>query len=71
MDTHLEMLTRILVLVGRADDGETVLLCWEGHWSTNLCTRASHSLNNFLCRLINDLMVIRLEADSDFLFYCH
>src|SRR5699024_9141121 len=64
---HLEVLTRILVLVRRADDAVHVLLGGQRHRADHAGTRAGHRLDDLARRGVDRLVVIGLEPDADLL----
>ena len=65
VDTHFEVLTRSLVNVGSTDNGETMLVCGQWNWSTDFCICAKHCFNDHAGRLIDDVVIKCLEADTD------
>ena len=67
MSAHLEMLARILVLVRRTDNDEHVLLGRERNRANHSCARVRHRFDDLLRRLVDDLVVIGLKPDADFL----
>src|SRR5687767_13394961 len=64
---HLEVLARVLVLVGRADDAEHVLLGRQRHGAGDLGTRAGDGVHDLARRGVDHLVVIGLEPDADLL----
>src|SRR3954467_8123876 len=64
---HLEVLARVLVLVRRADDAETVDLRGQRHRARDLRPGTGHRLHDLASRGVDDLMVIGLEPDADLL----
>ena len=67
VEAHLEVLARILVLVRRTDNDEHVLLGRERNRANHSCARVRHRFDDLLRRLVDDLMVIGLKPDADFL----
>src|SRR2546423_63035 len=65
--THLEVLARVLVLVRRADDAETVDLRGQRHRARDLRPGTGHRLHDLASRGVDDLVVIGLEPDADLL----
>src|SRR3954447_9725061 len=64
---HLEVLARVLVLVGRADDAVHVLLGRQRHRAGDLRTRAGDGVHDLARRGVDHLVVIGLEPDADLL----
>src|SRR6188768_4562155 len=64
---HLEVLARVLVLVGRADDAVHVLLGRQRHGAGDLRTRAGDGVHDLARRGVDHLVVIGLEPDADLL----
>src|SRR6476620_10738399 len=64
---HLEVLARVLVLVGRADDAVDVLLGRQRHGAGDLGTRAGDGVHDLPRRGVDHLVVIGLEPDADLL----
>src|SRR5436305_14308288 len=62
---HLEMLHRLLVDVRTADDAEDILLRRERHRPGDPGARAARRLDDLTGRLVDDLVVERLQAYSD------
>ena len=67
VSAHLEMLARILVLVRGTNNAVDVLLSRERNRANHSCTRVRHRFDDLLRRLVDDLMVIGLKPDADFL----
>ncbi|EGL13262.1 conserved domain protein [Gardnerella vaginalis 315-A] len=67
MSAHLEMLARILIFVRRTDNNKHVLLGRQRNRTHYCGARVRHRLDDFLRRLVDDLMVIGLKPDADFL----
>src|SRR5688500_9839368 len=64
---HLEVLAAVLVLVGRTDDHEDVLLRGQRHRADHRRASTGHRVDNLARRVVDDLVVIRLQADADLL----
>src|SRR3954451_17457950 len=64
---YLEVLARVLVLVGRADDAVHVLLGRQRHRAGDLRTRAGDGVHDLPRRGVDHLVVIGLEPDADLL----
>src|ERR1044072_7022226 len=62
---HLEVLAAVLVLVGRTDDHEDVLLRGQRHRADHRRASTGHRVDNLARRVVDDLVVIRLQADAD------
>src|SRR5579875_2087541 len=62
---HLEMLPAVLVLVGRTYDRIAVLLGGEGNRAPDLGLGAQDGLHDLLGGLVDDLVVVGLQADPD------
>ena len=67
MGTALELLAAVLVLVGSAQDGHDFLLRGERNRARHAGAGALGSLDNPLCGLIDQGVLIALELDADFL----
>jgi len=65
VDPHLEVLARVLVDVGSADDGVPMLVGRQRYGATHRGVRTSNGLDDLARRLIDDLVIESLEADSD------
>src|ERR1700677_4307788 len=59
------MLPAVLVLVRRSDHREAVLLGRQGHRPPNLGLGAQDRLHDLLGGLVEDLVIVGLEADTD------
>src|SRR5690349_2526108 len=68
---HLEVLAGVLVLVGRADDAEDVLLRRQRHRAGHLRARTGHRVHDLPRRGVDHLVVIGLEPDADLLSRHH
>src|SRR6476469_6936007 len=64
---HLEVLAAVLVLVGRPDDAEHVLLRRQRHRTHDRRTSASHRVDDLARRAVDDFVVVGLEPDADLL----
>src|ERR1700709_1432681 len=64
---HLEVLARVLVLVGRSDDAVDVLLRRQRHRAGHLRARPGHRVDDLPRRGVDDLVVIGLQPDADLL----
>ena len=62
---QLELLAALLVDECRAVDGEDSLVCGQGNWATYYCSCFLYSLNNPLCGLVDQVVVVRLQLDSN------
>ena len=67
VDAHLEVLAAVLVLVRRADDRVAVLLGGQRDRAPDRGLGAQHRLDDLLRRLVDDLVVVRLQPDADLL----
>src|SRR4051794_40869422 len=65
VDAHLEVLAGVLVDVRAADDGVAVLRRRQRDRSAHRGVGAGHRLDDLLRRLVDDLVVERLETDAD------
>ena len=68
--THLELLTRVFVLVSRTDNRVKTAFSWKRNWSSNCCACASCSFNDFCSGCVKCTVLVRFQADADF-FVCH
>ena len=66
---ELELLASLLVYEGRTVYSENLLAGWEWHRTTNNCVCAAYSLHNLLCRLVYQVVIERLELDSNLLIH--
>ena len=71
MRAALELLTAVLVPMNSAKDGDNLLLGGQGDGTGNLSAGALGGLHDLLSALVDDLMIIGLEADADHFFLCH
>lgn len=67
MGAHLELLAGVLVLVRRADDRVKVALGRQGDGTAHAGTRLLGGVDDKLRGLIEDLVIVALEADADLL----
>ncbi len=67
VDSHLEMLPRVLVLVRGTNHTEAVLLGGQGDRAPERRIGAGYGFDDLGRALIDDLMVIGLETDPNFL----
>ena len=65
---HLEVLAAVFVFVGTADHGVDVALCGERHRSTNFGLRADDRFDDLFRGLVDDFVIVCLEADTNLLF---
>ena len=65
VDPHLEVLARVLVLVRAPHDREAVLLGRQRDRTSDRRLRAHDRLDDLARRLVDDLVVERLQADAD------
>ena len=66
----LELLTAVLILVGGTQDGDDLLLGGQRDGAGHGSAGALGGLNNLLCALVDDLVVIGLQANANH-FFCH
>ena len=66
----LELLAGVLVLVNCAQDGYDLLLGRQRDRAGNLSAVALSGLDDLLCGLVDQLVIIRLQANADFLCVC-
>ena len=66
MHSHFEVLAAVLVLVRGPNHGEPVLPSGKRDRTTNLGLRALDRFDDLLGRLIDYLVVVGLEANTDF-----
>ena len=71
MGAALELLTAILVLVGSAQNGNDLTIGGQGDGAGHAGAGALCGLHDLLCCGIDQLSIIALQTDSDFLFDCH
>src|SRR5690606_27373700 len=64
---HLEVLAAVLVLVGRPNDAHDVLLGRRRHGAEDRRARTGPGVDDFTRRRVDDLVVIRLQANADLL----
>ena len=66
---ELELLTSLLVYEGRAVNRKNLLARGQGYRSANYSTSALHGLYDLLGRLVDEVVIERLEVDSNFLIH--
>ncbi|OLA47086.1 MAG: hypothetical protein BHW34_01195 [Firmicutes bacterium CAG:176_59_8] len=72
LDTLLKEDTKMVKAIDRervmnsAQDGDNLLLCGQRHWTGNSGACTLRCLNNLLSGLVNQLMIVTLDSDSDF-----
>ena len=71
MGAALELLAGILVLVNRTQDGDDLLLGRQRDRAGNLSAVALCGLDDLLGALVDQLVVVRLQADTDLLCVCN
>src|SRR5581483_881017 len=71
VDAHLEVLAAVLVLVRRADDRVAVLLGRQRDRPPDGGLRTQDRLDDLAGRLVDDLVVVRLQPDADLLLVSH
>src|ERR1700685_3524558 len=64
---HLEVVAGVLVLVGRPDHRVAVLVGRQRDRPEHLGLRPEHRLHDLLRRLVQDLVVVGLQPDANFL----
>jgi hypothetical protein len=64
----LEVLMRVFIYECRTAYCKPFSACWQGYRTHNMRAATFSRFNNSLGRLIQHTMIIRLEADTDFLF---
>src|SRR2546425_1226313 len=70
MSAHLELLTRVLVDEGGANDGQLGDLCRKRDRAGSARVRAAGGVDDLVRRLVQDSMVVSLEPDPNFLRHC-
>src|SRR6056297_1330882 len=68
---HLEVLAGVLVLVGALDDAPHVALRRERDRPGDVRTGRLDGVHDLACGTVEDLVVVRLEADPDLLVSSH
>ena len=71
MGAALKLLTAVLVLVDGPQDGDDFLLGGQGDGTGNLSAGALGGLHDLFCALVDDLVVIGLQTNTDHFFLCH
>ena len=66
----LELLAAILVLVGSTQNGHDLAIGGQGDGAGHAGTSVLCGLHDLLCCGIDQLSIIALQTDSDFLFDC-
>ncbi len=66
MRSLFELLSAVLVLVNGSQDSDTLFLCRQRNRARYVCACLLGCLNNPCCGLIQRLVVIGLQLDSDF-----
>ena len=64
---ELELLASLLVDEGAAVDSVDALVCGQGDGTADGSTSSLDGLDDFLCRLVHEFVVVGLQFDSDFL----
>ena len=67
----LELLPAVLVLVNSAQDGDDLGLGGQRNGPGDLRLGTLRGLDDLLGRLVDELVIVRLEANADHLFVCH
>ena len=67
MCAHLEVLAAVLVLVRRSDHTDHVLLGRQWHWANYSRACTCNGVDDLACRSVNNLVVISLKSNADFL----
>src|SRR3990170_637421 len=62
---HLEVLARVLVLMRRPDDRVDRTLRGERDRTVDARARTSHRLDDLLCALVDDLVIVGLQPDPN------
>ena len=70
MGAALELLAGVLVLVDSAQDGDDLLLGRQRDRAGNLRAGALCGLNDLLCGLVDQLVVVSLQSDADLFSVC-
>ena len=71
MGSALELLTGILVLMNSAKEGNDFFLRGQRDRAGDGSAVALGSLDDLLCARVDELMIIRLQTDSDHFLVCH
>lgn len=64
--TDFELVAAALVDVRRTQNVETLHACWQGHGALDNGASALGSVNDLGSRLVDQLVIERLQADADF-----
>ena len=67
----IPLLTAVLVLVNSAKDGDDLFLGGQGDGAGDGGAVALCGLDDLLCTLVDELMIISLQANSDHFLVCH
>ena len=70
MGAALKLLTAVLILMDGAEDGDNLLLGGQGDGAGDRSARALGGLDDLISGLVDDLVVVSLQADAD-RFFCH
>jgi hypothetical protein len=62
---QLKLLTSFLVYVGRAQYRKNFLVRRQRNWTSNYGTCTAYSFYDFLSRFVNQIVVVRLQFDSN------
>ena len=71
MGAALELLTAVLILVNGAKDRDDLFLRRQGDGAGNLRVGTLGGLDDGLGGLVDQLMIVGLEADADHFLCCH
>ena len=71
MSAALELRAAILVLVGSAQNGNDLTIGGQGDGAGHAGAGALCGSNDLLRRLVHQLMIVPLDANSDFFLDCH
>ena len=66
MNFHFESFATSLIDMWGFDDGESASLGWKRHWAGDTSTGTDSGVYDLLCALVDDTVVISLEANADF-----
>lgn len=69
--TKFKLLTAVFVLMNSTENGYDLFLGGERNRTRNASAGALCGFDNLFCCLIDKLMIIALQSDSDFFFDCH
>lgn len=65
---HLELLAALFVDVGAFDDREGLLAGWQWDWASKRRAGAKRRVDDLLCCLVNDFVVVGLQTNTNPLF---